>query len=177
MTMRLTQEPERDRQSRWKHDPWGTDGAPASPPDGQPTASKHQWVTKQWFRRFEWNHRQRNHRLAGLPQQSRHYVLRVRSRLRGHPTSATPIAYDGKGAGSDLDGIVVTDLNQLTPTLVTTVLATPVIGDLINGGVFAKFGADGGYIKSIVVQNADSTSTTYTYGLRSQWLWKNRKWH
>ena len=74
-----------------------------------------------------------------------------------------PIAYDGKGAGSDLDGIVVTDLNQLTPTLVTTVLATPVIGDLISGGVFAKFGADGGYIKSIVVQNADSTSTTYTY--------------
>ena len=78
-------------------------------------------------------------------------------------TGLNPIAYDGKGAGSDLDGIVVTDLNQLTPTLVTTVLATPVIGDLINGGVFAKFGADGGYIKSIVVQNADSTSTTYTY--------------
>ena len=74
-----------------------------------------------------------------------------------------PIAYDGKGAGSDLDGIVVTNLNQLTSTLVTTVLATPVIGDLITGGLVAKFGADGGYIKSIVVKNADLTSTTYTY--------------
>jgi hypothetical protein len=78
------------------------------------------------------------------------------------PSGLDPIAYDGRGVGSDLNGTVVSDLSQLTDTLVATVHAT-VIGSLIDGGVFASFGADGGYIKSIVVQNVDLTFTTYTY--------------
>jgi Ca2+-binding RTX toxin-like protein len=69
-----------------------------------------------------------------------------------------PIAYDGTGAGTDMNGVVVTDMSQLTAVLVATVHTSPVSGVLINGGMPASFGADGGYIQSIVVDGA-----TYTY--------------
>ena len=72
-------------------------------------------------------------------------------------SSLNPIAYDGRGAGTNTNGQVVTDLSQLIGTLVATVNASPVSGDLISGGVVAKFGADGGQFKSLQVDN-----TTYT---------------
>ncbi|MBC7162525.1 MAG: VWA domain-containing protein, partial [Immundisolibacter sp.] len=67
-----------------------------------------------------------------------------------------PVAYDG-AQHQDSNSIVVTDLNALIPTLVATVSIAPVTGNLVNGGT-ATFGADGGFIKSIVVDG-----TTYSY--------------
>ena len=68
-----------------------------------------------------------------------------------------PIAYDGRGAGTDTNGIVVTNLNQLINTLVATVNASPVSGTLVDGGIGATFGADGGHFQSLTVDG-----TTYT---------------
>jgi hypothetical protein len=75
-----------------------------------------------------------------------------------------PIAFDGRGAGTDSNAIVVTDLNQLTATLVSTVNASPVSGNLI-GGLTANLGADGGHFLSLVVNGVDgaNSSTTYTF--------------
>jgi hypothetical protein len=79
-------------------------------------------------------------------------------------TALNPIAFDGRGAGTDTNAIVVTDLNQLVGTLVSTVQAAPVSGNLI-GGLSANFGADGGHFLSLVVNGVDGvgTSTTYTF--------------
>ena len=52
--------------------------------------------------------------------------------------------------------MVVTDLNQLNSVLSGTVQGAPVTGWLLGEG--GTFGADGGFIKSIVVDG-----TTYTY--------------
>ncbi|MFZ0065929.1 MAG: Ig-like domain-containing protein, partial [Pseudolabrys sp.] len=75
-----------------------------------------------------------------------------------------PIAFDGRGSGTDTNGIVVTDLSQLVGTLVSTVNAAPVTGNLI-GGLTANLGADGGHFLSLVVNGVDGagTSTTYTF--------------
>ena len=75
-----------------------------------------------------------------------------------------PIAFDGRGAGTDTNAIVVTDLNQLIATLVSTVNASPVSGNLI-GGLSANLGADGGHFLSLVVNGVDGagSSTTYTF--------------
>ena len=68
-----------------------------------------------------------------------------------------PIAYDGRGAGTNTNGIVVTDLSQLINTLVATVNASPVSGTLVDGGIGVTLGADGGHFQSLTVDG-----TTYT---------------
>ncbi|WP_347904677.1 retention module-containing protein [Pseudomonas purpurea] len=66
-----------------------------------------------------------------------------------------PVAYDGS-THTDTNAVVVTDLNQLNLVLSGTVQGAPVTGTLLGDG--GTFGADGGFIKSIVVDG-----TTYTY--------------
>ncbi|MCX2898428.1 retention module-containing protein [Pseudomonas mandelii] len=65
-----------------------------------------------------------------------------------------PVAYDGS-THTNTNAVVVTDLNQLNSVLSGTVQGAPVTGTLLEGG---NFGADGGFIKTIVVDG-----TTYTY--------------
>ena len=71
-------------------------------------------------------------------------------------TKLDPVAYDGRGAGTNTNGLIVTDLAQLTPLLVITALtATGNLG--VDSG--NSFGTDGpGYIKSIT-----ANGITYTY--------------
>ncbi|MCX2541917.1 retention module-containing protein [Pseudomonas sp. COW5] len=66
-----------------------------------------------------------------------------------------PLAYDGI-SHTNTNAVVVTDLNQLNSVLSGTVEGAPVTGSLLGDG--GTFGADGGFIKSIVVDG-----TTYTY--------------
>ncbi|WP_435035472.1 retention module-containing protein [Pseudomonas neuropathica] len=66
-----------------------------------------------------------------------------------------PLAYDGI-SHTNTNAVVVTDLNQLNSVLSGTVQGAPVTGSLLGDG--GTFGADGGFIKSIVVDG-----TTYTY--------------
>ncbi|WP_438301007.1 retention module-containing protein [Pseudomonas sp. NMS19W] len=66
-----------------------------------------------------------------------------------------PLAYDGI-SHTNTNAVVVTDLNQLNSVLSGTVEGAPVTGSLL--GDSGSFGADGGFIKSIVVDG-----TTYTY--------------
>ena len=67
-----------------------------------------------------------------------------------------PVAYDG-AAGDQIDPIVVTDLNDLIPTLVATVAASPISGNVASDAGNG-FGADGGHLKSITVDGV-----TYAY--------------
>jgi hypothetical protein len=71
-----------------------------------------------------------------------------------------PVAFDGtvEPNGTEMPAIVVTDLSQLAQTLVGTVSAQPLSGDLLNGGLPATAGADGGWIQSITVDGV-----TYAY--------------
>ncbi|WP_053178476.1 Ig-like domain-containing protein, partial [Pseudomonas kilonensis] len=66
-----------------------------------------------------------------------------------------PLAYDGS-AHTNTNAVVVTDLNQLNSVLSDTVQGAPVTGNLLGEG--GSFGADGGFIKSLVVDG-----TTYSY--------------
>jgi VCBS repeat-containing protein len=66
-----------------------------------------------------------------------------------------PLAYDGI-SHTNTNAVVVTDLNQLNSVLSGTVEGAPVTGTLLGEG--GTFGADGGFIKSIVIDG-----TTYTY--------------
>ncbi|KPH00001.1 retention module-containing protein [Pseudomonas sp. RIT-PI-r] len=66
-----------------------------------------------------------------------------------------PLAYDGI-SHTNTNAVVVTDLNQLNSVLSGTVQGAPVTGSLLGEG--GTFGADGGFIKSIVIDG-----TTYTY--------------
>ncbi|WP_213937168.1 retention module-containing protein [Pseudomonas sp. dw_612] len=68
-----------------------------------------------------------------------------------------PLAYDGS-THTNTNAVVVTDLNQLNSVLSGTVQGAPVTGTLLEGG---SFGADGGFIKTLVVDG-----TTYTYDPR-----------
>ncbi|MCX7129100.1 DUF5801 repeats-in-toxin domain-containing protein, partial [Aeromonas sp.] len=78
-----------------------------------------------------------------------------------------PIAYNGVTV-TNTSSIVVTDFSQLASTLVNTVIAQPVSGQLLNGGLTASAGADGGWLESITVagvtyhynQTSDSMSVT-----------------
>ena len=72
-------------------------------------------------------------------------------------TELDPIAYNGITA-TDVNGIVVNDLSQLNATLVATLSPLPVSGSIIDGGISAQFGSDGGYIKTLTVDGV-----TYTY--------------
>ncbi|QKS82372.1 retention module-containing protein [Pseudomonas bijieensis] len=66
-----------------------------------------------------------------------------------------PLAYDGS-AHTNTNAVVVTDLNQLNSVLSDTVQGAPVTGNLLDEG--GSFGADGGFVKSLVVDG-----TTYSY--------------
>ncbi|QNF13534.1 hypothetical protein FT670_01790 [Aeromonas jandaei] len=57
---------------------------------------------------------------------------------------------------------MVTDFSQLASTLVSTVVAQPVSGQLLNGGLTASAGADGGWLESITV-----AGVTYHYNQKS----------
>ncbi|MBU2294065.1 MAG: VWA domain-containing protein [Gammaproteobacteria bacterium] len=54
-----------------------------------------------------------------------------------------PVAYNGIGAGTPMDGIVVTNLAQLASTLSGTVTVPELTGNVIAEGVVGGFGADG----------------------------------
>ncbi|MGR4975001.1 retention module-containing protein [Pseudomonas sp. LARHCG127] len=66
-----------------------------------------------------------------------------------------PLAYDGS-THTNTNAVVVTDLNQLNSVLADTVQGAPVTGNLLGEG--GSFGADGGFVKSLVVDG-----TTYSY--------------
>lgn len=66
-----------------------------------------------------------------------------------------PIAWNGV-THTELTGQVITDLSQLTSTLVALAHASPINGNLTDSG--GGFGADGGYVKSITVNGV-----TYSY--------------
>ncbi len=65
-----------------------------------------------------------------------------------------PLAYDGD-SHTDTNSVVVTDLNQLGSVLSGTVQGAPITGSLMTGG---GFGADGGFIKALLVDGV-----TYTF--------------
>ncbi|MEQ1775760.1 MAG: DUF5801 repeats-in-toxin domain-containing protein, partial [Burkholderiales bacterium] len=55
-----------------------------------------------------------------------------------------PIAYDGIGAGAEMNAVVVDDLGDLTAVLLATVGGNTVEGDLVTEGTLSgEFGADG----------------------------------
>ena len=70
-----------------------------------------------------------------------------------------PIAYNGVSGASPANttAVVVTDFSQLAATLLSTVIAPPLAGQMING-IVASAGADGGWLSSITVGGV-----TYTY--------------
>ena len=80
-----------------------------------------------------------------------------------------PIAYNGVSSASPANtaAVVVTDFSQLAVTLLSTVVAPPLAGQMING-IVASAGADGGWLESITVagvtyhynQTSDSMSVT-----------------
>ncbi|MEH2588349.1 DUF5801 repeats-in-toxin domain-containing protein [Bradyrhizobium sp. AZCC 1721] len=72
-------------------------------------------------------------------------------------TYLDPLAYDGTGAGTDTDALIVTDLNQLQSSLAGTI-SPSISGSVIDGSIPTSFGADGGYVKSIEIGGK-----TYTY--------------
>ncbi|WP_223953646.1 retention module-containing protein [Aeromonas caviae] len=74
-----------------------------------------------------------------------------------------PIAYNGVSGASSANttAVVVTDFSQLTATLLSTVVAPPLAGQLING-VAASAGADGGWLNVITVGGV-----TYTYNQKT----------
>ncbi|MFD3210478.1 retention module-containing protein [Pseudomonas sp. LR_7] len=65
-----------------------------------------------------------------------------------------PLAYDGN-SHTDTNAVVVTDLSQLNAVLSGTVQGAPITGSLMDGG---HFGADGGFIKALLVDGV-----TYTF--------------
>ncbi|MBJ9978282.1 type I secretion C-terminal target domain-containing protein [Pseudomonas sp. S75] len=65
-----------------------------------------------------------------------------------------PLAYDGS-SHVDSGSVVVTDLSQLAALLSGTVQGAPITGSLLSGG---HFGADGGFVKALLVEGA-----TYTF--------------
>ncbi|MFJ4346666.1 retention module-containing protein [Pseudomonas sp. NPDC089401] len=69
-------------------------------------------------------------------------------------SNLNPLAYDGT-SHTDTDSVVVTDLSQLNGVLSGTVLGASITGSLMSGGTF---GADGGFIKALLVDG-----TTYTF--------------
>ena len=73
-------------------------------------------------------------------------------------SSLNPIAYDGRGAGTNTNGIVVEDLSELANALVATI-PQPVSSNILSDGLpQSSFGADGGYVRSIALGDI-----TYTY--------------
>ena len=74
-------------------------------------------------------------------------------------SNLNPLAYDGS-THTNTNAVVVTDLNALNQVLSGTVQGAPITGSLMSGGTF---GADGGFIKALLVDG-----TTYTYNPQGQ---------
>ncbi|MHC2145138.1 retention module-containing protein [Pseudomonas sp. 210_17 TE3656] len=74
-------------------------------------------------------------------------------------SNLNPLAYDGS-THTNTNAVVVTDLNALNQVLSGTVQGAPITGSLMSGGTF---GADGGFIKALLVDG-----TTYTYDPKGQ---------
>ena len=71
-----------------------------------------------------------------------------------------PLAYDGRGSGTDRNASVITDLSQLTTELAGSVIQ-PVSGNLMTDpNPDNSFGADGGYVRTISFDGK-----TFTYNL------------
>ncbi|WP_061239767.1 retention module-containing protein [Ectopseudomonas composti] len=68
------------------------------------------------------------------------------------------VAYDGTGSGSDDNGVLITDMSQLGAVLGATATAQPIVGNLAEPSGVSTFGADGGFVLSITVND-----TVYTY--------------
>ena len=73
----------------------------------------------------------------------------------GNIGALNPVAYDGN-TSTDLNAVLVTDLGQLTTSVVSTI-PPPISGSLLSGAG-SGFGADGGHVNSITVNG-----TTYTF--------------
>ncbi|MEQ1578414.1 MAG: DUF5801 repeats-in-toxin domain-containing protein [Hyphomicrobium sp.] len=67
-----------------------------------------------------------------------------------------PVAFNGV-SGAQIPSIVVTDLSQLTATLVSTLTGGSTSGNLLTAGP-GSFGADGGYVKAVA-----TGGKTFTY--------------
>nr|WP_267970141.1 DUF5801 repeats-in-toxin domain-containing protein [Aeromonas rivipollensis] len=78
-------------------------------------------------------------------------------------SALNPIAYNGVSGASPANttAVVVTDFSQLAATLLSTVVAPPLSGQLIDG-ITASTGADGGWINSITV-----AGVTYSYNQKT----------
>ncbi|MFM5587005.1 type I secretion C-terminal target domain-containing protein, partial [Aeromonas rivipollensis] len=78
-------------------------------------------------------------------------------------SALNPIAYNGVSGASPANttAVVVTDFSQLAATLLSTVVAPPLSGQLIDG-ITASTGADGGWINAITV-----AGVTYTYNQKT----------
>ncbi|WP_326490132.1 DUF5801 repeats-in-toxin domain-containing protein, partial [Aeromonas rivipollensis] len=78
-------------------------------------------------------------------------------------SALNPIAYNGVSGASPANttAVVVTDFSQLAATLLSTVVAPPLSGQLIDG-ITASTGADGGWVNSITV-----AGVTYTYNQKT----------
>jgi T1SS-143 domain-containing protein len=74
-------------------------------------------------------------------------------------TDLNPIAYNGVGAGTNSNAVIVSDITQLPPILRDSVVA-PTSGNVVNGGLGGSvgFGADGGHLETLTIDG-----TTYTY--------------
>ena len=71
------------------------------------------------------------------------------------PAALNPLAYDGRGAGTNRDAEVITDLDQLDVVLAGSVIQ-PASGNILTEGTPASsFGADGGHVQSITYGYAD----------------------
>ena len=65
------------------------------------------------------------------------------------PSALNPLAYDGRGAGTNRDAEVITDLDQLDVVLAGSVIQ-PASGNILTeGSPASSFGADGGHVQSI----------------------------
>ena len=76
-------------------------------------------------------------------------------------TFLDPIAYDGRGSGTDTEALIVTELNQLQATLAGTI-NPPATGAIIDASIPTSFGADGGHIQSIAVGGQSFAYNTAT---------------
>jgi T1SS-143 domain-containing protein len=75
-------------------------------------------------------------------------------------TYLNPIAYDGQ-TGTNTNGILVSNFNDLDRTLAETLPATSASGEFTTSGSLfsgSAFGGDGGHVRTITVEG-----TTYTY--------------
>ena len=88
-------------------------------------------------------------RLDDLPQHQRHQLLCVRHGQRHYLSTLNPLAFDGRGAGTDRNAEIITDLEQLDTSLAGSVIQ-PTSGNILTEGTPpSAFGADAGYVRSI----------------------------